>query len=108
MALRSIVDCSDLILVVGDPRSSNSNRLCEVAHLRNVPSYLINIEHEIDPKWLQAVKVLGLTAGASTPEDVVQRCIKKLQEYGVTEIEDIIYTIEDVYFHLPRQLTQCI
>jgi len=106
MALRSIVDCSDLILVVGDPRSSNSNRLCEVAHLRNVPSYLINTEHEIDPKWLQGVEVLGLTAGASTPENVVQRCIRKLQEYGIQEIEDIIYTVEDVYFHLPREFTQ--
>lgn len=106
MALRSIVDCSDLILVVGDPRSSNSNRLCEVAKVRQVPSYLINTEHEINPSWLKGVAVLGLTAGASTPEDVVQRCIEKLQEYGVKEIEDIVYTIEDVYFHLPRQLTQ--
>lgn len=106
MALRSIVDCSDLILVVGDPSSSNSNRLCEVARLRKVPSYLINTEQEIDPHWLKSVKVIGLTAGASTPEHVVQKCIDWLQNHGVTEIEDIVYTVEDVYFHLPRQLTQ--
>ncbi len=104
MALRSIVDASDLILVVGDPSSSNSNRLCEVARLRKVPSYLINTEHEIDPNWLKSVKVIGLTAGASTPEHVVQKCIDWLQNHGVTEIEDVVYTVEDVYFHLPRQL----
>lgn len=106
MALRSIVDSSDLILVVGDPQSSNSNRLCEVARVRNVPSYLVHTECEINPHWLQKVTIIGLTAGASTPEDVVQRCIKRLQEYGVKEIENVIYTVEDVYFHLPRQLTQ--
>lgn len=106
IALRSIVDDSDLILVVGDPTSSNSNRLCEVARVRRVPSYLINTENEINPSWLQGVTVIGLTAGASTPENVVQRCIKRLQEYGVKEIEDVVYTIEDAYFHLPRQLTQ--
>lgn len=106
MALRSIVDRSDLILVVGDPQSSNSNRLCEVARVRNVPSYLVNTECEINSKWLQGVTIIGLTAGASTPEDVVQRCIRRLQECGVKEIEDVIYTVEDVYFHLPRQLTQ--
>jgi 4-hydroxy-3-methylbut-2-enyl diphosphate reductase len=106
MALRSIVDASDLILVVGDPSSSNSNRLCEVARLRKVPSYLINTEQEIDPNWLKSVKVIGLTAGASTPEHVVQKCIDWLQNHGVTEIEDIVYTVEDVYFHLPRQLAQ--
>lgn len=105
MALRSIVDCSDLILVVGDPSSSNSNRLCEVARLRKVPSYLINTEQEIDPDWLNSVKVIGLTAGASTPEHIVQKCIDWLQNHGVTEIEDVVYTVEDVYFHLPRQLT---
>lgn len=104
MALRSIVDASDLILVVGDPSSSNSNRLCEVARLRKVPSYLINTEQEIDPNWLKSVKVIGLTAGASTPEHVVQKCIDWLQNHGVTEIEDVVYTVEDVYFHLPRQL----
>ncbi|MGL4539653.1 MAG: 4-hydroxy-3-methylbut-2-enyl diphosphate reductase [Candidatus Rhabdochlamydia sp.] len=106
MALRSIVDASDLILVVGDPSSSNSNRLCEVARLRKVPSYLINTEQEIDPNWLKSVKVIGLTAGASTPEHVVQKCIDWLQNHGVTEIEDVVYTVEDVYFHLPRQLAQ--
>jgi 4-hydroxy-3-methylbut-2-en-1-yl diphosphate reductase len=107
MALREITDLADLILVVGDPKSSNSNRLREVAEVRGVPAYLINDEHEIDPAWLEGVKTIGLTAGASTPEDVVQRCIKHLSSLGVSEIEDVVYTEENVYFQLPKQLLSC-
>ncbi|MBX3719681.1 MAG: 4-hydroxy-3-methylbut-2-enyl diphosphate reductase [Parachlamydiales bacterium] len=104
MALRSITDEADLVLVVGDPRSSNSNRLREVADVRGVPSYLINDEHEILPEWLAGVKVIGLTAGASTPEHVVQRCIERLRSLGVTAVEDVVFTEEDVVFQLPKQV----
>lgn len=104
MALRQITDEAQLILVVGDPKSSNSNRLREVAEVRGVPSYLINSEEEINPAWLSAVQVIGMTAGASTPEDVVQRCIQRLQSLGVTDVEEVVYTIEDVVFQLPQQL----
>lgn len=107
MALREIIDeteKTDLVLVVGDPLSSNSNRLREVAANRGVPAYLINNENEIDPKWLQDVKVIGLTAGASTPEVIVQRCIERLVELGVAEVQDIVYTQEDVVFGLPSQI----
>ena len=102
MALREITDEVDLVLVVGDPTSSNSNRLCEVARKRGIKSYLINDEKEIDQTWLKDVKTIGLTAGASTPEDIVQRCIRKLQELGVTEVEDVVYTVEDIVFQLPK------
>ncbi len=104
MALREITDIADLVLVVGDPRSSNSNRLREVAEKRGINSYLINDEKEINPLWLQGVKVIGLTAGASTPEDVVQRCITYLTSQGVTEVEDVVYTEENVVFQLPKQV----
>lgn len=104
MALRQITDEAQLILVVGDPKSSNSNRLREVAEVRGVPSYLINSEEEIDPLWLRGVTAIGMTAGASTPEDVVQRCIQRLKEFGVTVVEEIVYTIEDVVFQLPQQV----
>ncbi len=104
MALKEIVHVTELVLVVGDPSSSNSNRLREVAHIAGVPSYLINDEKEIDPIWLKDVKTLGLTAGASTPEDVVQRCIEKLRLLGVSEVEDVIFTEENVFFQLPRQV----
>lgn len=104
MALREITDQTDLVLVVGDPQSSNSNRLREVASKRGIPSYLINNESEIDPKWLKGVRIIGLTAGASTPESIVQRCIQKLMELGVTEVEDVVYTNEDVVFQLPKPI----
>ena len=104
MALREITDLADLILVVGDPSSSNSNRLREVAELRGVTSYLINDESEIEREWLDGVKVIGMTAGASTPEDVVQRCIAYLQNHGVKEVEDVVFIEEGVFFQLPREV----
>lgn len=104
MALREITDCADLVLVVGDKKSSNSNRLREVAELRKVQSYLINDADEIQPHWLKGVKIIGMTAGASTPEDIVQRCIQHLRTLGVNEVEDVIYTEENVVFQLPKEV----
>jgi 4-hydroxy-3-methylbut-2-en-1-yl diphosphate reductase len=104
MALRAITDETDLILVIGDPRSSNSNRLREVAATRGVPAYLINDQEEIDPQWFAGVSTLGLTAGASTPEHIVQRCIARLRALGVTTVEDVVFTEEDVVFQLPKQV----
>lgn len=104
LALREITDMTDLVLVVGDPQSSNSNRLREVASKRGIPSYLINNQDEILPEWLEGVKTIGLTAGASTPEVIVQKCIEKLIHFGCTDVEDVIYTNEDVFFQLPKQV----
>lgn len=104
MALRQIMNETNLVLVVGDPQSSNSNRLREVAERRGVPSYLINDETEIKTEWLAGVNVIGLTAGASTPEEIVQRCICRLQELGVTSVEDVVFTVEEVLFQLPKQV----
>ena len=61
-------------------------------------------QNEIDPSWLEGVQVVGLTAGASTPEELVQKCISKLQELGVDLVEDVEYTQEDVFFQLPKQV----
>jgi 4-hydroxy-3-methylbut-2-enyl diphosphate reductase len=104
MALREITDETDLVLVVGDPQSSNSNRLREVASKRGIASYLINNESEINPQWLTKVNIIGLTAGASTPESIVQQCIQRLIELGVKEVEDVIFTHEDVVFQLPKPI----
>lgn len=104
MALREITDQTDLVLVVGDPQSSNSNRLREVASKRDIPSYLINNENEIEPEWLEGVKTIGLTAGASTPEGIVQRCIQRLISLGVTDVEDVVFINEDVVFQLPKPI----
>ena len=104
LALREITSSVGLVLVVGDPTSSNSNRLCEVARKRNVPAYLINSPDDINPDWLNGVEALGLTAGASTPESVVQRCIKHLRILGVSETEEVEYVEENVFFELPKQV----
>lgn len=104
MALGEITGETDLVLVVGDPQSSNSNRLRELAAKRGIAAYLINDEKEIQVEWIEGVEVIGLTAGASTPESIVQRCIQKLKEFGVSEVEDVNYTVEDVVFQLPKPI----
>lgn len=108
MALREITDQTDLVLVVGDPKSSNSNRLREVASKRRITSYLINNEKEINSEWIEGVKTIGLTAGASTPEAIVQRCIERLIELGVTDVENVVYTQEDVVFQLPKPIVNAV
>lgn len=105
MALREITDQTQLVLVVGDPQSSNSNRLREAAEKRGITAYLINNETDINPNWMSGVKTIGLTAGASTPESLVQNCIRRLMDLGVQEVEDIVYTNEDVVFQLPKAIT---
>jgi 4-hydroxy-3-methylbut-2-enyl diphosphate reductase len=105
MALREIAIETDLILVIGDPKSSNSNRLREVAVKSGVRGYLINGPEEIDPTWFEGVKTIGLTAGASTPEDIVQLCIERLSSLGVKEVEDVVFTTEDVVFQIPKLLS---
>lgn len=104
MALRGILEETDLALVVGDPKSSNSNRLREVAARRGVTAYLIQDAMEIRPEWLEGVSVIGLTAGASTPEEIVQGCIARLMALGVSSVEDVVYTVEEVLFQLPKQV----
>lgn len=104
LALGEITDQTDLVLVVGDPQSSNSNRLRELAAKRGIPSYLINDEREIQEKWMEGVTTVGLTAGASTPEAIVQRCIQRLKDLGVKEVEDVVFTVEDVVFQLPKPI----
>lgn len=104
LALRDIIDLVDLVLVVGDTQSSNSNRLREVAERREVPAFLINSAEEIKPQWLEGVSAIGLTAGASTPESIVQIIIERLKTLGVDQVEDCVFTEEDVVFSLPKQL----
>lgn len=108
MALKEITDVTDLVLVVGDPQSSNSNRLQELAANRNIPSYLINDESEIDPQWMIGVKTIGLTAGASTPERIVQDCIKRLITLGVKDVVHVEYTKEHVVFQLPKPIVSAL
>lgn len=102
-ALASILDKVDLAFVIGDPKSSNSNRLKEIAQ-QKVRAYLINQEEEITAKLLENTRNIALTAGASTPENVVQKCIRRLQSFGVKTIKDLSYAQEDVNFPLPKEI----
>lgn len=105
LALQQIVQKTQLIIVVGDHLSSNSNRLRELAERAGIPSYLINSPEEINPDWLDNIESIGLTAGASTPEFIVQSCIVRLQQMGVKEIEEVSYASENVVFQLPKEVT---
>jgi len=104
LALKQIAAKSDLILVVGDNASSNSNRLQELGEKCQIPTYLINDEREIKSLWLDNKKIIGLTAGASTPEYLVSQCVEKLQTLGVTEIEELSLIEENVFFQLPKEV----
>ncbi len=105
-AVKALVAACDILFVVGSPNSSNSNRLREVADRLNVPAYLIDNETEIDRSWLQGRKKIGLTAGASAPEVLVEKVLQRLKEWGVAD-EDIIQNQgvkETVVFSLPKEL----
>ncbi|NGX28152.1 MAG: 4-hydroxy-3-methylbut-2-enyl diphosphate reductase 1 [Candidatus Anoxychlamydiales bacterium] len=104
MALKKEANNVDLVLVVGDPTSSNSNRLKELAIKKKQVAYLINSENEIKDSWFENVKKIAMTAGASTPETVVQKCIEKLLDFGLKKVHEIVYKDEDVVFALPTQL----
>lgn len=104
MALRQITEQADLVLVVGDPKSSNSNRLREVAERRGRPAFLVHSEEEIRPEWLVGIQVIAMTAGASTPEAIVQSCIARLKTLGVSHVEEVTLIEEDVFFQLPKQV----
>jgi 4-hydroxy-3-methylbut-2-en-1-yl diphosphate reductase len=102
MALRHIAPQADLVLVIGDPKSSNSNRLREIAEKRGITAYLVNNAGEIQSQWLDGVATIAMTAGASTPEAIVQDCVRRLRELGVGIIEEVVFAEENVSFQLPR------
>src|ERR1035438_6816647 len=92
------------ILVVGSPNSSNSNRLVEVAQRSGVKAQLIDSAKDIDPQWLEGIERVGLTAGASAPEVLVEQVSSRLAEIGFTDQRDLDLIREDVRFTLPPEL----
>ena len=94
----------DLVLVVGSPNSSNSNRLREVAKNLNVPAYLIDNASELKPEWLQGKQRVGITAGASAPEVLVQEVIARLKELGASTVREAEGIQENVVFPIPKAL----
>jgi 4-hydroxy-3-methylbut-2-en-1-yl diphosphate reductase len=105
-AVKVIAPRSDLVLVIGAPNSSNSQRLVEVARGAGCPSaYLVQRAAEIDWTWFEGVKTVGITAGASAPEVLVQEVIAAIRQHYLTTIDEISVTEETTHFKLPRALT---
>lgn len=103
-AVRALVERhgADVVLVLGSPNSSNSNRLCEVARLAGArAAYLVGSAAELDPAWLEAARCVGVSAGASTPEHLVAGLIARLRELGARQVETVETRVEDVFFSPP-------
>jgi len=105
-AVKELVKQVDLLLVLGAPNSSNSNRLRELGEQYGIPSFLIESYKDIDPLWLRGIKGVGITAGASAPEILVQEVVAFLKDQGATSLEELNVIEEHVQFQLPRELLQ--
>jgi 4-hydroxy-3-methylbut-2-enyl diphosphate reductase len=105
-AVKALAECVDLIFVIGSQNSSNSQRLREVAEVAGVRAYLIDDETHVDLTWLDGVESVGITAGASAPESLVESVVNTLRELGATQVEEIAAIEEDVHFALPLELKQ--
>lgn len=103
-AVKTLMQDSDLLLVLGSCNSSNSNRLREIAAKMQKNAYLIDDASEIDDKWLKNVNAVGVTAGASAPEVLVQEVIGYLRDYGATEVIEVSGAKESVHFSMPKEL----
>jgi len=103
-AVKEISERVDVLLVVGSQNSSNSQRLCEVSAVAGTPAYLVNDENEINPAWLDGAQIVGVTAGASAPEELVIRVLEHLREMGAVEFEEQPGEDENVHFALPQEL----
>jgi 4-hydroxy-3-methylbut-2-en-1-yl diphosphate reductase len=103
-AVRHLSEIADVILVVGAQNSSNSNRLREIGDEAGVPSYLVADGSEVDPAWVREAEVIGLTAGASAPEILVQDVIEALRRVGPVEVSVLSGIEENITFRLPANL----
>jgi len=103
-ALKILANKSDMILVVGSPNSSNSNRLRELSEKRGIPAYLIDGAEDIQEAWLKDKNNIGVTAGASAPEILVKQVTDKLVKMGANVLPDDQGIVENVSFVLPKAL----
>jgi 4-hydroxy-3-methylbut-2-enyl diphosphate reductase len=103
-AVKALARQCDVVLVVGSINSSNSNRLREVAQNLSVPAYMVDVAEQLDPAWLHGRSRVGVTAGASAPEVLVQRLIERLKALGATSVRELEGLEENVIFPLPRAL----
>ena len=103
-AVRGLASSNDLVLVVGSVNSSNSNRLRELSEREGTPAYLIDKAEDLQSDWLAGVSSVGVTAGASAPEVLVQGVIDRLKQHGASEVEELDGRPENITFNLPKEL----
>ena len=104
-AVKSLAPQCDLVIVVGSPNSSNSNRLREVAAKRGTPAYMIDGAAELRAEWVAGARRVGITAGASAPEVLVRQVVARLKELGAQEVRELGGAVETIVFPLPRGLS---
>jgi 4-hydroxy-3-methylbut-2-en-1-yl diphosphate reductase len=104
MAVRQMAQHCDLVLVIGSRNSSNSNRLVEVARDHGADAHLIDNEGQVLEEWLEGKRVVGITSGASAPEELVKRLVSWFRERGTTDVEEFDVIQEDVRFMLPKEI----
>lgn len=105
-AVKQMAEHCDLVLVIGSRNSSNSNRLVQVAVEHGAESHLIDNETQVDPTWLEGKRVVGISSGASAPEELVQRLVAFFAQRGVRDVEEFEVMQEDVRFMLPKTIRQ--
>jgi 4-hydroxy-3-methylbut-2-enyl diphosphate reductase len=103
-AVKLMARQADVVIVVGSPNSSNSNRLREVAANRGIPAYMIDRADELQPEWLAGKSCVGVTAGASAPEVLVKEVLARLAELGAESVRELDGAVERVVFPLPKGL----
>ena len=104
MAVRQMARECDLVLVIGSSNSSNSNRLVEVARDHGAESHLIDNETQVREEWLEGKRVVGISSGASAPEELVQRLVEFFRARGTEDVSEFEVVKEDVRFMLPREI----
>jgi len=104
-AVKKLAEQCDLVIVVGSPNSSNSNRLREVARNMGVEAWMVDNASQIDTAWLQGKKKVGVTAGASAPEVLVKEVIARLEQLGASSVEELSGIAENVVFPIPKSLS---
>jgi 4-hydroxy-3-methylbut-2-en-1-yl diphosphate reductase len=104
MAVKELANHCDLVLVIGSTNSSNSNRLVEVARELGTASHLIDNHLQVDEAWLEGVETVGITSGASAPEELVERLVSYFEELGADEVKELSVIDEDVRFMLPKKI----
>lgn len=103
-AVRELAEAVDVMVVVGSTNSSNSTRLKELAEKLGTPAYLTDTPDQIEPEWFEGKGLVGVTAGASAPEELVNQIIDRIKDLGASDVEEVLGREENMFFEVPREL----